>query len=95
MNVNRDTMLFENLIDFEAFRLRKATEELVQTGHITPDARYFFEVWRVSLGYDERQGMMLMSTAFPQRALLSLLRRSDERDLNAERVARIFFPSSQ
>ena len=79
MNVNRDTMLFENLTDFDAMRLRVATEELVQTGHIMPDARYFFEVWRVSLGYDERQGMMLMNTAFPQRALLSLLRRNDER----------------
>jgi hypothetical protein len=79
MNVNRENMLFENLTDHDAKRLRSAVEELVQTGHIMPDARYFFEVWRVSLGYDERQGMMLMNTAFPQRALLSLLRRNDER----------------
>ena len=78
MNVNRDTMLFENLTDFDAMRLRVATEELVQTGHIDPDARYFFEVWRASLGFDDRQGLLLMSTAFPQRALLSLLRRNDD-----------------
>ena len=78
MNVNRENMLFENLTDGEAFRLRKSVEEIVLTGKITEDVRDFFEVWRVSLGYDERQGLLLMSIAFPQRALLSLLRREDE-----------------
>jgi hypothetical protein len=75
MNVNQDTMLFENLTDDDAVRLRIVVEELVLTGHIMPDARYFFEVWRTSLGMDDRQGLLLMSTAFPQRALLSILKR--------------------
>ena len=81
MNVNRETMLFENLTDDDAARLRKVMDELVLMGHIMPDAHYFFEVWRICLGFEDKQGLLLMSTAFPQRALLSLLKRAESSNM--------------
>ena len=53
--------------------LGQAVEKLVVLGEITPEIQDYFEFWRTELGYDDRQGLLLMSTAFPQRVLLSLV----------------------
>ena len=75
MRVNLQTQLIEYLTEAEAQELQIEIEALVLRGIISERLREIFEVWRIELGYDDRQGLLLMSTAFPQRVLISLLRR--------------------
>lgn len=73
MRVNTTTLMFEDITAQEALSLREAIVPLILNGTISEQARIYFEHWRTELGYDDRQGLLLMSTAFPQRVLLSLL----------------------
>lgn len=73
MKVNSKTMLFEDMTDEEAEDLQKVCEHLVLDGAFDGNARHFFEKWRKGSGLTEDQGLLTMSIAFPQRALLSLV----------------------
>ena len=74
MRLDTKTQTFFDFDYNEAIRLRVDLEKLILKGEITSQLRdEFFEPWRIGLGYDDRQGLLLMSTAFPQRMLLSLL----------------------
>lgn len=73
MIVNQTTQTFEDMTAPEAWALREAVVPMILNGVISEQARIYFELWRRELGYDSRQGLLLMTTAFPQRALLSLL----------------------
>ena len=73
MKINQTTQTFEDMTAPEAWALREAVVPMILNGTISEQARIYFEQWRTELGYDDRQGFLLMTTAFPQRALLSLL----------------------
>lgn len=74
MRVNPDNMLFEDMSSEEAGALYAAMEALVLKGTITPECHVLFETWRLACGFDDRQGLLVMSTVLPQRGLLSVLR---------------------
>ena len=80
MRVNPVTQTFIEMSQSDYIALRQEIELLVVHGTITERIRVFFEFWRVALGYDDRQGLLLMSTAFPQRVLLSLLHHKESAD---------------
>lgn len=58
----------------EGRMLQVAIEDLVLRGRIGEYCRHVFELWCEANGMDDRQGLLCMSTTFPQWALLSLLR---------------------
>lgn len=79
MNINNQTMLFEDLSDEEARDLQMTCEWIVLAGKIDGNARRWFEIWRKGCGLSEDQAMLMISTAFPQRALMSLVLRKSPR----------------
>ena len=74
MKVNRKTMLFEELTDIEKQGLLNISEKIVLKGEIPPQNNIYVSFWMKSLGYTDEQFLLLISTVFPQRALLSLIK---------------------
>ena len=71
MKINKQTMLFEDISDDEAREMLYFCKDIVLYGKVSfPD---YFEQWIKEFKYDERQKTLLISTAFPQRVLLSLV----------------------
>ena len=64
-------LLFIDLTDTEAKELGAFCERLVVEGH-TDIEHPAFVAWCKAANFDERQVLLVYSTAFPQRALLSL-----------------------
>lgn len=73
MEIDTKTQTFYSLTRDEAALLQESVEKLVLTGEVTSELTFFFEYWCSSLNYTPEQAGILMATAFPQRALLSLL----------------------
>jgi len=71
-HVNQTTQLFDDLTLTEAEELSITVKEAVLCGSSLYENQAF-RSWCASLGYSEKQYLLVMSTAFPQRALLSLL----------------------
>ena len=69
------TMLFDDLSDEEAATLQKDVEAIVLKGTSLWGTEAF-RIWCEVMGYDPNNALLVMSTAYPQRALLSLLRRA-------------------
>ena len=81
MKINPTTMLFENLNAIEAAQLEVVTEAIVMHGDISGQfTQSYFREWCKACKFDsdQRQGLLLISAAFPQRALLSLVRHHKE-----------------
>ena len=78
MKINNDTLLFEDLTDAEATHLRTITEALVLSGTLPDWSDPMVDAWMRVCEYDERQKLLTLATAFPQRALLSLLKRVEK-----------------
>jgi hypothetical protein len=70
--VNKTTMLFDDLDKTEASDLKIIVEDLVLRG-TSCWKHEAFTSWYKTCGFDERQTLLMMATAFPQRALLSLV----------------------
>lgn len=81
-HVDPKTQLFDNLTLVEAEELWVAVRETVLHGRSLYENQAF-RAWCTEMGYTENQYILLMSTAFPQRALLSLLERSQKFSRNA------------
>ena len=73
MRVDLATQTFKDLTAEEFQELGELVEKLVVFGEFSERLKYYFSFWCQELHFDDRQGLMLMATAFPQRALLSLL----------------------
>ena len=73
MKVNLKTLMFEDMTDEEAEDLYVRVRALVLKGEGFPLSDPFFQTWVKAGGYDERQALMMFSTAYPQRALLSIV----------------------
>lgn len=76
MKINTKTQLFEELTAVEETILERDIKNLVLTGdrNFSPVTKEMFDSWCEALGYkEERQKLLLLATAFPQRALLSIV----------------------
>lgn len=73
MIINPQTLLFEDLSDDEREELRSYAEAVVLEGRFPQPEPFWVAIWAVHAGYDHRQKLLVMSTALPQRILLSLL----------------------
>lgn len=76
MRINPTTLLFEELTDDEADQILLIAEDLVLRGK-TPWPQPPWLVEWLSTAGNESQGLMMLGTAFPQRALLSFIRHYD------------------
>jgi hypothetical protein len=76
--VDPNTLLFEDLTDHEAEQLRADMEGLVLKGSRGPIQSSAFQQWTHACGFDATQSLLMYSTAYPQRALLSLLFRKEK-----------------
>jgi hypothetical protein len=74
MRINPKTLLFEELTPSDRDELLEWAERIVLTGGFPPDDPPWLTEWMRVAGYDDRQRLLLISTAVPQRVLLSLLR---------------------
>lgn len=79
MKIDKKRMTFTEMTDEEAHELRRVVEDLVVRGEIDSIMRGWFDRWRKELGFDETQGLLLMTTAFAQRAALSLVEHLEDR----------------
>lgn len=70
--VNPTSLLFDDLTPPEIAELETLTKQLVLEGRSIFGQRCFIE-WCNVAGFDDRQALLVMTTAFPQRALLSLV----------------------
>jgi len=73
MRINKQSMLWEELTPQEKIELYEWAESVVLRGEIPPHPSWLIQ-WFETFEYDERQRLLLISTAVPQRVLLSLLR---------------------
>jgi len=72
--VDPKTLLFTDLTEEEAATLSEDVTALVLLGTGVADTEGFQAWYKVS-GFAPEQTVLVMATAYPQRALLSLLRR--------------------
>ncbi len=73
MKINTKTLLFEELTDIEKSELLEMTKKIVIEGKLPPISNPYVSLWMKSLGFEDKQFLVIISTAFPQRALLSLI----------------------
>lgn len=73
MNINEKTMIFEDLSNEEADAMLVVLENIVLRGEVPSPFPPWLKEWMETFGYNGSQGLLLVSTAFPQRALLSLV----------------------
>jgi len=74
-SVDPKSLLFTDLTDEEAKSVEALATDIVLHGR--PDGTHpAFTTWCNVAGYNSTQSLLVMSTAFPQRALLSLVRRA-------------------
>lgn len=71
MKINKTSMMFEELTYSERDALLGICENIVLKGEI-PYPNPYFDFWCNELGLGDRS-LLLLSTAFPQRALLSVI----------------------
>jgi hypothetical protein len=71
---SNSSLLFDNLTDIEAETLQKEVEALVLKGTSVWGTAGFL-AWCEAGGFNHDNALLVMATAYPQRALLSLLRR--------------------
>jgi len=76
--VRTDTLLFVDLTNEEAKQLQTDVEALILKGERGPINSTAFKMWSIACGYPEDQELLMYSTVYPQRALLSILRRKEE-----------------
>ena len=74
--INSKTMLFEDMNSDEVYWLEKWVNAVVLEGTFYPND--LVERWYAECGFSQDQRLLVMSTALPQRALLSLLRYKNE-----------------
>jgi hypothetical protein len=75
--INLTTQLFEGLTDQEANELQTWVEGVVLRGTIPPEDPNPIKQWLVVFGHNQDRRLLVISTALPQRVLLSLLLRRD------------------
>lgn len=73
MHVDPTTLLFKELASDEKEEIYRATKELVLKGVVPHPYPKWLEKWMQVGKFDERQRLLVLSTVFPARALLSLL----------------------
>jgi len=78
MKINSRTQLLEDFTDSEACKMLLWAEDVVLRGEVAWPDPPFVPDWLDSFGYDERQRLLVISTALPARVLLSLLRAQRE-----------------
>lgn len=72
LHVDKKSMMFDELTIKEASELLREVSQVVLLGTPCYDSP-FFEHWAATLGYDGSQRLLVMSVAYPQRALLSVI----------------------
>lgn len=73
MKINVDTMLIDDFEDVNKDELVFMLKKMIIKGKIDEELWAIFDEWRIACGLDNKQRLLLMSTAFPQRMLLSLI----------------------
>ena len=73
MNIDPKTMLFRHLTSSEKEELTILVRELVLEGKMPPRTNKFVKMWMDYHGYGDREFLLTITTAFPSRALLSVL----------------------
>lgn len=73
MTVNKSSMLIENLDEETADQLTSLMEDIVLRGKINT-SDHFLSHYFNECGFNNEQRLLIMSTAVPQRILLSLVK---------------------
>jgi hypothetical protein len=76
--INLTTQLFEGLTDQEANELQAWAEGVVLRGEFPPKHPALIEKWFVAFNHNSDRRLLVISTALPQRVLLSLLKKRDK-----------------
>jgi len=74
MRVNEGTMLFEGLNEEDVHALYKLALNVVVAGRIDWDSYYLQEWLNVCFGSDTRHRLLVVTTVFPARAFISLVK---------------------
>jgi hypothetical protein len=78
MKVNKATQLWEELRPDEVSAMTSWAEDVVLRGKVAYPDPPWLTLWYSELGFDEdRQRLMLQSTAVPQKVLLSIVKALD------------------
>ena len=78
-HVDPEILLFDDLDEHDAVELELFAKRIVLQGKADMDHPAFRQ-WSSAAKYDNRQALLVHATAFPQRALLSLLAFWREKD---------------
>jgi hypothetical protein len=75
MKINTETLLFEDITPEEAADMQLWAEDCLLRGKLRSEEEDppWIKAWFTMLGYTPTQRLLLQSTAFPQRVLLSLV----------------------
>lgn len=79
MKINQTTMLWEDISSAEREEMQRVAEDIVLRGKVPYPVPSWINDWLTAFGYDERQALLVMSTAIPQRILLSLTSASNQK----------------
>lgn len=84
MRVNPTTLLFEDLDQAAALLILQMSEALVLEGEVPYPYPAWLEEWMQAGNFDAGKRLLVISTAFPQRALLSVARFYAQAQLDAQ-----------
>lgn len=73
MKINKQTQLWEDLTTDESEEMLRWAEDVVLRGKIAHPIPDWLVLWLSEFNFDDRQYLLLMSTALPQKVLLSVL----------------------
>lgn len=75
MKINETTMLFEDLTDGEANEIFRVVEDIVIRGYLPPrPLPKWLDEWMNKFEFNDHRFLLVISTALPQRALLSVIK---------------------
>lgn len=78
MKIDKTTLLFSEMSYKERVELFEYAEDVVLRGKLPRVPPTWVAQWFEAAGFDDRQGLLVVSTVLPQRILLSLLKEPED-----------------
>lgn len=82
MRINKELQTWEDLTTTDIQVMQRWAEDVLFVGKLEYPTPPWLELWYKELGYDDRQRLLVQSSAVPQRVLMSIVRQQQKPDLN-------------
>lgn len=84
MKLNKTTLMFEEMTENDLLQVERFCTDIILHGKIQSPLPDYVEEWLVAAGGERYNDLLMISTALPQRLLLSILSNLRERAAKVE-----------